>query len=207
MMRAQYFVYTRNYSNDYKSIIVPSEDFCPKEVRKFFLNQARGLINVEQYDDPLDNPRWLFSRKDSLILFGLGTNNNALDEECYKDYAGRPVRGFFGVIIDSLTEDVKIPYDINFYKDLYTNHILPIWNQDREQFVGHTIELDVDVNAYHCIEKNENSTQLNFDSRKSVILGDVGIEECISNALFFPGDISVAIGFSDKNHAFAAEYA
>lgn len=205
-MKAQYFAYTRNLNVDYKTIIVPSDDFCPKDTRKFFLNQIRGLINVEQYDDPLDKPRWLFSKVGRYILFGTGVNNATLNKDCYKDFAGRPVRGFFGIVIDSADEDVILPYDITFFQQFYSNYILPLWEQGREDFIKHSVEVTSDLSGYHCVYKSGIEIQLNYSQDKSVILGNVGIEDCLSSALYAIEDTSITIGFSNKNHAFAKDY-
>lgn len=205
-MKSQYFAYTRNLKVDYKTIIAPSDDFCSKDTRKFFLNQIRGLINVEQYDDPLDKPRWLFSKVGRFILFGIGVNNATLNKDCYKDYAGRPVRGFFGIVIDNTDGDIMLPYDIAFFQQFYSSHILPLWEQERDDFVKHSVGVNLNLSDFHCVYKMGIGIQLNFDQDKSVILGNVGIEECLSSALFAAEDTSIAIGFSNKNHAFAPEY-
>ena len=81
MMNAQLFVYTRTKNVDYQAIISPSEEFCSKSTRKLFLTQARGIINVEQYEDPLVEPRWLFSKKGNLLLWGIGIQNKMLSED------------------------------------------------------------------------------------------------------------------------------
>lgn len=205
-MKSQYFAYTRNLKVDYKTIIAPSDDFCSKDTRKHFLNQIRGLINVEQYDDPLDEPRWLFSRVGGIVLFGIGVNNATLNKECYKDYAGRPVRGFFGIVIDATDEDIILPYDIAFFQQFYSTHILPLWEKDRDDFVKHSVEVISDLSGFHCVCKTGMEIRLNFSQDKSVILGNVGIEDCLSSALSATENTSIAIGFSNKNHAFAPEY-
>ena len=77
-MDAQYFVYTRGHdiANDYKLLFSPSEDFCPSDVRKYFLVQVRGLINLDSYIGNLEeNPRWILSKKNGYILWGVGTMN------------------------------------------------------------------------------------------------------------------------------------
>ena len=207
MMKAQYFVYTRNFDNDYKLIIAPSEEFCPQEIRRKFLIQARGLINVEQFDDPLNNVRWLFSRINNFILWGIGTNNNILSDECNKDFTGRLVRGFFGIVIDVTTSNVSIPYDIDFFKNLYARYIVPLWMEKRENFARHSIDVDENLSNYRFLHADKNSDiVLNFDPRKSVILGDVDEVFAFQCALWSDKDTSVVTGFASKSHAFSSDY-
>lgn len=208
-MKVQYFVYTRNYDNDYKSIISPSEDFCPQEIRKKFLVQARGIINVEQFDDPLDNKsiRWLYSRKSDFILWGIGINNNVLSDDYNKDFTGRMVRGFFGIVIDGKCDDIVLPYDIAFFRDFYTKHIVPLWMADREQFTRHSVEVDFNETDYNVLRANGSfAIKLNFDSQKSVILGDVNDEQAFQSVLASKKDCSLVVGFSSKPHAFCKDY-
>lgn len=208
-MKAQYFVYTRNFDNDYKSIFSPSEDFCPQNIRKKFLSQARGIINVEQFDDPLDNEgiRWFYSRYSDYILWGVGCNNNALSEDCNKDFAGRLVRGFFGIIINAKFEDIYLPFDISFFRDLYTKHIIPLWMADREQFTRHSIDVELEIANYHILQANGSlAINLNFDPHKSVILGDVDVEQAFQCILATKKDSSLVVGFSSKPHAFCKDY-
>ena len=208
-MKAQYFVYTRNFDNDYKSIISPSEDFCPQNIRKKFLAQARGIINVEQFDDPLDNEsiRWFYSRYSDYILWGVGCNNNVLSEDCNKDFAGRLVRGFFGIIVNAKFEDIYLPYDISFFRDLYTKHIAPMWMADRERFTRHSIDVELGTVNYHILQENESlAINLNFDPDKSVILGNVNVEQAFQCILGAKKDSSLVVGFSSKPHAFSQDY-
>lgn len=207
-MNAHLFVYTRTKNVDYQAIISPTEEFCPKSTRKLFLAQARGVINIELYDDPFgEEPRWLLSKKNNLLLWGIGIQNKMLNEEIYKDFAGRPVRGFFGIIIDLSNQDKLIPYDINFFKEIYLNYIVPIWDTEVDSYKKSCINLDFNPEQYKCIKTNSNSNvSLNYDINKTLILGNVDLVDVLSSALSSTKDISIVSGFSSKAHAFAPEY-
>jgi len=205
-MNAHLFVYTRTRNVDYQAIISPSEDFCPKQTRRLFLTQARGIINVEQYDDPLVEPRWLFSRKDNLLLWGTGVQNKMLSEDVYKDFTGRPARGFFGIIIDCSRQEGVIPFDLEFFKRIYSDYVLPIWDVEFDSFKKSSVSFDFDVEQFRCIKGAEPSVGLNYDINKTLILGRVELDAVFSSALSSGEDTSIVSGFSCKAHANAHEY-
>ena len=205
-MNAHLFVYTRTRNVDYQAIISPSENFCPKQTRKLFLTQARGVINVEQYDDPLVDPRWLFSKRDNLLLWGIGIQNKMLNEDVYKDFTGRPVRGFFGIIIDLSQQEGVIPFDVDFFKRIYTSYILPIWEVEFDTFKKSSIQFDFDVEQFTFIKGSTPTVNLNYDVDKTRILGEVKLSDVFSSALSSDADTSIVAGFSSKAHAYAHEY-
>ncbi len=205
-MNAHLFIYTRIENVDYQAIISPPEDVCPKSARKIFLTQARGIINVEQYDDPLVEPRWLYSKIDNLLLWGVGILNKELSDEVFKDFAGRPVRGFFGLVIDVSQQEPLLPFDLNFFKQLYASYLVPIWNVELDTFKKSSICADFDVEPFTCITKNSSHISLNTDSDKTNLLGGVTPIDAFSAALSIPNNTSVVTGFSSKAHAYAHEY-
>lgn len=206
-MRAQYFVYTRNRDNDYKLVYAPDDDFCPPEIRKYFLKQSRGVINIESYSGSLDEPRWLISRKGNRILFGIGVMNRILGVNNNTDYTGTPIRGFFGIVINAEDNMVKVPFDIQFYKDLYKNQIDPIWNFVREDFKFKGVEVTQDFNAYECIDASTISIELNTVEKKTVILPiSTNSADVIGSILSLSADCSFVSGLADKEHAYSDDY-
>ncbi len=208
MIKAQYFVYTRNRDIDYRTFYSPSEELCPRETRKKFLKEIRGVIDIETYDDPLDSPRWLYSCSNGLLLFGVGTMNNELSETYNVDFANRPVRGFFGIVLPYLTSEVCLPMDINLFSHLYKQYIEPIWELDRDHFNTQTIEVDLNEfinDGIHVIYPTNNGLSLNYHDNKCVILGDIKPEDAFSNALTLGHDISIVTGFNNKKHAYSVD--
>lgn len=205
-MNAQLFVYTRTKNVDYQAIISPSEEFCPKSTRKLFLTQARGIINVEQYDDPLVEPRWLFSKKGNLLLWGIGVQNKELNEDVYKDFTGRPVRGFFGLVIDLSEQEALLPFDLAFFKKLYLSYIVPLWDVEFDSFKKSSIPVDLEMESFTCISKATSTIILNTDTEITSVLGNVNLSDVFSTALGLDSDTSVVSGFSSKAHAYAHEY-
>lgn len=205
-MNAHLFIYTRIKNVDYQAIISPPEAICPKSARKQFLTQARGIINVEQYDDPLTEPRWLYSKIDNLLLWGVGILNKELNEDVFKDFAGRPVRGFFGIIIDVTKQDPTLPFDLNFFKQLYSTYIVPIWDLELDAFKKSSVTADFDIDLFTCISKQSSQISLNTDSNRTNLLGSIIPTDAFSAALSLSDNTSIVTGFSSKAHAYAHEY-
>lgn len=208
-MSAQYFVYTRGHdiANDYKLLFSPSEDFCPSDMRKYFLQQVRGLINLDTYVGNLeDNPRWILSKKDGFTLWGVGVMNKKLSNTNNTDYSNRPVRGFFGFIFkeESLS---KLPFDIAFFKHFYGKYIIDLWNVSKDDFKKKGIELDIDIEDYRTITPNKSNLSLNTDENKTVLFEDsISPEDFFSTALGENGNFSCVYGLEEKNHAFDHNY-
>lgn len=206
-MKAQYFVYTRNRYDDYKPVYVPDDNFCSPETRKYFLKQSRGVINIETYSGSLDEPRWLISRKGNCILFGIGVMNRILGVDNNTDYTGTPIRGFFGVVINASDNQIKVPFDIKFFVDLYTNIIDPIWNYLREDFKFKGVEVTQDFNDYECVNATTCAVELNTIEKKTVILPiSTSIIDVIGSILLQSDDCSFVSGLSDKEHACFDDY-
>lgn len=202
---SQYFVYTRTNEVDYRIVISPTEDYCPKDIRREFLKEIRGVIDVETYDDPLTSPRWLFSKKSGIILFGVGVMNEMLSHDCTKDYTGRPVRGFIGIVVKSEDNPVLLPIDLDFYKQAYSELIEPIWMLNRDECKQSSVVVDYSQTNSRIVDNSESEISLNTDFTKCRILGDVIPELAFQKALNSKNDISVVTGFSSKSHAYAME--
>ena len=123
----QLFIFTRTYYADYQLLVAPSEDFCPGEIRQVLRNQVRGLINVDQYNPDLSNPRWFLSRLNGYTLWGVGCWNKALSEEYFCDEVHRSdLRCFVGIL--SHGEDIsELPYDISFFASEFKKAIGPLF--------------------------------------------------------------------------------
>lgn len=208
-MDAQYFVYTRGHdiANDYKLLFSPSEDFCPSEIRKYFLRQVRGLINLDMYVGDLEeNPRWILSKKNGYTLWGVGTMNKKLSNINNTDYANRAVRGFFGVIIkgNSLS---TVPFDLSFFEQFYNKYIIDLWNAPKESFKKKGVTINVSFDKYATISPNKSNLSLNKNENKTVIWEDsISPEDFFSAALDTNGDFSCVYGLEEKNHAFNHDY-
>ena len=180
---SQYFIYTRTRDIDYRTVVSPSDDFCPKETRKKFLKEIRGVIDVETYDDPINSPRWLYSKCDDMILFGVAVMNGMLSKEYSIDFIGRPVRGFFGIIANCTDTPVLLPFDLDFYKFAYNHLIEPIWNLNRDEYKQSSVIVDYCKTTCKMIENKDSNIVLNCNNNICTILGDVNSELAFQTAL------------------------
>ena len=89
-------------------VITPDESLCPADTRKYFRKLIRGAIDVETYDDPLNEPRWLIARKDNVILYGVAIMLEIFGTDCCTDFTGRNVRGFFGIVVDVAVHQLHV---------------------------------------------------------------------------------------------------
>lgn len=203
----QYFIYSRNRDNDYKLIYAPNEDHCPSSIRQYFIKQARGVINIEQYPGTLDTPRWFISQKDGIILFGIGIMNHRLSETNNTDYTGTPVRGFFGLVINSKCEEKYVPFDIEFFKNLYQTCMAPIWENPREEFKFIGINALVDKSEFNCIEVKQPTTDVNVsENRVTMFPENIDPSLIIADILSQEVNTSYASNLDAIEHAMADEY-
>lgn len=206
--KAHLIVYTRNSEIDYRMVVTPGEDFCPPETRKYFRKLIRGSIDVETFDDPLTQPRWLYVRKDDMVLFGVATMLKELDAECYTDVKDRPVRGFYGIAIDASEGEVEIPYNLNFFKDINAKYIQPFWNAGKDEFIRKDVVIDLAEYDVELLPASNSKVTLNTHTDECVVLGDVNMADALRAALYIGKNLSLVSGFNSKLHAFAqgAEY-
>lgn len=204
--RPQLIIYTRNRDIDYRMVVTPDETLCPADTRKYFRSLIRGIIDVETYDDPLSQPRWLYAKKGNNVLFGVATMLDTLGTECCTDFTGRSVRGFYGLVFDATsTDSLQLPFSIDFFIDINRKYIEPLWNSRKEDFIRKGIEIDIDSSVGSKIGAASDPIQLNQDKDACLILGNADAEKAIRSALAVGKDISLVTGLNSKQHAFAAD--
>lgn len=205
---AQFYIYTRTKELDYRAIAIPSEDFCSKEDRLAFRHEIQGVIDVETYVDELNEPRWFYSKRKNLVLFGIGVMNKELSDTCNTDYVGTPIRGFFGVVF-KIGEIIDLPYDKEFFRKVYKKYVEPIWNveygdDNAKQKIIEVEQSDID-GTYLKIVPQDNHISLNEQVGKCAILGKIDCVKVFQQALYNETELSVVTGLNNRNHAYAKE--
>lgn len=117
------FIYTRTKYIDYRIVTTKVLDIICKQEAREFRDIARCLIDAS--NEQLENPSWSLIRRNGIILWGIAVLNGKLGSSC-QDKTNRPVRGFFGF----LAKDVEVkmlPFNLSFFKDLYSTYVTPIW--------------------------------------------------------------------------------
>ena len=203
-MESRLLVYTRTKHIDYRLICKPEDEFCPKEVINVFITQGRGLMNTDDYHGELEKPRWLYSKIGKFHLWGISCLNKILNIEYGQDYTGTNIRGFIGIIYKTEQID-EIPFDVNFFRNVYCNLISKIWDdKNSNAIVG---ENTINTDAYNFISLS--TQKLDVNTHKSICKifhQGTNIEDLISSILSFRSDISLAIGLDDISHASSSKY-
>lgn len=121
------FIYTRTKYHDYRIVTSKALAGLPHSVVQIFTEVARTMIDAE--NNQLEEPSWALVKKNGYTLWGMSVLNDVLGDE-NKDKYNRPVRGFFGVISDNLTN--KFPYSISYFKEIYNEFVMPIWDSPEQ---------------------------------------------------------------------------
>jgi hypothetical protein len=143
-------------------------------------------------------------KRGNVVLFGVSVMNSMLNDVCYKDFVGRPVRGFFGFIVSALDIADRIPIcNLEPYKRIYEEYISPFWEKSKDELVRNDIVVDLGPEDLIPIQLDTESVDLNYDDNKTVILGSINILTAFSTALKNNRDISIITGINSRGHAFA----
>lgn len=179
-MKIQHYCYTRTNYIDYGDIVSLS-GISGKEidiVRKKILS-----ITADVYLK-LSTPKWLLIKNGNQIVWGCCCWNNLLAVEKSKDYSGTPVYGFFSIVISdySPTDDIKLPFDIEYFRQLYSLEVEPFWNR-REEHRNSTNDYVQGDFKYIRPNRNNYVNIINTDKFKCKSLGNIDKEDVIAAAL------------------------
>ena len=197
MTRKYLFCYTRTKNIDYRNVYGVDASICPQTIQDIFLGRISALLN-NTADENLKDPVYVYFRQDDIILYGIACLNSVLSADyCLEKTNGR-VRGFFGII--EKTNDVVqiIPYSLDFYIKLYETYIVPKWNSFTFHY-NENIELDIPIDVSDSVIKPLAGSSLNNDLNICrVFLSPRLSNNLLSEALAYKGNMSIAIGISNK---------
>ena len=179
-MIIQHYCYTRTNYIDYGDIVFPT-GISEKEidvVRKKILS-----ITADVYLK-LSTPKWLLIKNKNQIVWGCCCWNSLLAEEKSKDYSGTPVYGFFSIVISdySSTDDIKLPFDIEYFRQLYSLEVEPFWNR-REEHRNKTDDYIQGDFKYIHSNYNQYVNIINTDKFQCKSLGNIDREDVVAAAL------------------------
>lgn len=198
-MDKQLFIFSRTQKVDYGVMVSPASDFCPVEVKKFFREQVRGLLNADQYTPDFTTPRWLLSRVGDLTLWGVGCWNETHGGEFTTDEAGRRhLRNFVGIVYRG--EVQALPYDMAYFSKAFNEHIGKLWNMSRMDIKVATGVVPVDYTGNKVI-KGGVAPGLNTMPNRCLTIDTAKAESLIGAALITKGNVSIAINLLDVNLA------
>lgn len=197
MTRKYLFCYTRTKNIDYRNVYGVDASICPQPIQDIFLGRISALLN-NTADENLKDPVYVYFRQDDIILYGIACLNSVLSADyCLEKTNGR-VRGFFGIIENENDVAQAVPYSLEFYIKLYEMYIVPKWSSFTFHY-NENIELCIPIDVSDCVIKSLAESSLNNDLNICrLFLSPRLSKKCLSEALAYKGNMSIAIGISDK---------
>lgn len=132
----------------------------------------------------LKTPKWILYKDCNFLVWGLCCENRLL-ASTYQEttHKNRPIRGFFALVItDFKGEELKLPFDINYFRELYPKEVEAYWNQ-KEQHQNKTFGYIAGNFNYINAAHNHYVDLLNTDIFKCKSLGVLDKEGVIAAAL------------------------
>lgn len=178
-MKIQYYCYTRTNYMDYGNFVLPAN--LPR--KELYAVKNKVLSITGDIDPKLLIPKWLLVKKENLIFWGCCCWNKLLAKDKFKDYCGTPVYGYFAIVLqDYRMDEVKLPYDLNYFKELYSLEIEQHWNKREERMSSTNCYIPGTFN-YICARNNEFVSLINTDPFRCLSLGDIDKGKVIAAAL------------------------
>ena len=160
---------------------------APGNLTKSQIDIVRAKLMSILGDDverDLKTPKWILYKDYNFLVWGLCCENRLLASNPQETtHKNRPVRGFFAIVIsDFIGEDLRLPFDINYFRELYLKEVETYWNQ-KEQHPN--IALGYFVGKYHYVSAARNNyvKLLNTDIFRCQSLGELDKEGVIAASL------------------------
>lgn len=176
-MKIQHYCYTRNSHIDYGDFVLPD---LPKNQVDFI---RKHILSITGDSNPkFTIPKWILIKFDDVIVWGCCCWNSLLAENHFKDSLGRPVYGFFSIVITNfIPDEVKLPSDIDYFKELYSKEIEPYWNSSERRYSATDASIS---DRYKYIRAGRKvNVSLNTDLFQCLSLGNLDKDMVVSNAL------------------------
>lgn len=180
-MKIEHYCYTRGAEMDYGLFSVPSN--LTKSQIDIVRTKLMSILG-DDVERNLKTPKWILYKDYNFLVWGLCCENRFIASDIQKTtHKNRPIRGFFGVVISNFTvEDLRLPFDINYFRELYRNEVEKYWDQielHQNQTIGYLLGKYNFVSAAH----NNYIELLNTDIFQCQSLGELDREGVIAAAL------------------------
>lgn len=180
-MKIEHYAYTRGAEMDYGLFSAPGN--LTKSQIDIVGTKLMSILG-DDVDRDLKTPKWILYKDYNLLVWGLCCENRLLalnpQETTHKN---RPVRGFFAIVISDFTgEDLRLPFDINYFRELYLNEVEKYWSQ-KEQHQNQTIGYLFGKYNFVSAAHNNYIELLNTDIFQCQSLGELDREGVIAAAL------------------------
>lgn len=176
-MKIQHYCYTRNSHIDYGDFVLPN---LSKNQIDFI---RKHILSITGDSNPkFTIPKWILLMFDDVIVWGCCCWNSLLAQNHFKDSFGRPVYGFFSIVITNfIPDEVKLPSDIDYFKELYLKEVEPYWNSSERRCSTNNASIS---DRYECIRASRKvNLTLNTDIFQCLSLGNLDKDMVVSDAL------------------------
>lgn len=200
-MEQSLFIYTRVKYFDYRLIYTPNNQFIQSDIKWEFINFAREVIDEDNVlNGDILVPRWSLFKINNYLLWGIGCRNSFLNQNAF-DYTGTPIRGFFGQIIKlPSTNEAMISFSLDFYKEIYLQKIIPIFESRKEGEVNSIESNWIPNGDLTYITSQKTSLSLNNRNDITRIFSiDSNMQELVSAALAY-SKINIVYGLNNEGH-------
>lgn len=204
-MEKHLFIYSRTRRFDYRLIYTPDSTFVPDDIRWKFIDFVREILNEDNVlNGDIVEPRWGIYKYGNYLLVGIGVRNSMLGDYD-SDYTGTKIRGFYGQIFNDVNiEDILLNSSIDYYRNIFVNKIVPIFDSKNESEVNSIDSQFVPNLDLYPVKKGE-FVQLNTNNNIIRILPyEFGIKELISSTLYHD-EVNIVSSLNDKRHAVDAD--
>lgn len=179
-MKIYHYCYTRGSHIDYGNFSYPND------IAKVFVDRIRFMalsILGDGVQRDLSIPKWILYKEKDFTVWGICCENRLLNSNKYVDHRNRPIRGFFAIIFEECNDaDVKLPFDVEYFKQLYALEVEPYWEQ-QELHKNKTVGFIPGEYNYICSSTNNLAIHLNTDVFRCKSLGNVNKKDVLSAAL------------------------
>lgn len=201
------YCYTRTKHIDYRHVFGLSHAMCPEEVQEIFTKRIRAILNQTD-DSNLLTPVFVFFRERDYVLYGVICLNSVLSSEYCNEKTNGRVRGFMGIVSDTSYKSIDyLPLSIDFYKELYNRHIVPVWESYTFQYENDKI---IDMSDFPISKRIEPSKKIScINIRKNccrLFSNAWNGEILLSEALCINENISIALNIDDERQVTMSDY-
>lgn len=198
-MEIRSYCYTRGLEPDYRDFVNASN--LPMSV----LTKIRSMIKPI-IEEKLSTPRWVLVKENNVIVWGICCMNELLSIKSYSDIKGRNVKGFFSIVLSDIdSENVSVPYNVEYFKQLYQKEVEPYWGcSEGSSHMSSTADCYSDSQDIIHANKKLGIIEINDDRFLCKALGNVSIKNAIATALCH-NSTSLLIGCESFTEAYNGE--
>lgn len=180
-MKIEHYSYTRGAEMDYGLFSAPGN--LTKSQKDIVRAKLMSILGDDVERD-LKIPKWILYKDNNFLVWGICCENRLLASNPQETtHKNRPVRGFFAIVIsDFKGEELRLPFDINYFRELYRKEVENYWSQKEQhqtQTIGYLWGKYNFVSAAH----NNYIELLNTDIFQCQSLGELDREGVIAAAL------------------------